>query len=188
MTPASRTPTIPDHVWEKLREPIEERYIGQRLSLQEVMQDMRYQYDFRATDKQYKRQLARWGMRKNIPTKAMDVVLSAPTDDPRIESIRSQYRVTNTKINKFRHRKGQKLPHDGILLSSPASSLQDSCADNSGLAEVSMNPLGNDHHVWRPDQTSFNEFPFNLDLERLMTVTLVCAFRDPSLQLTWLDR
>ncbi|KIW25102.1 uncharacterized protein PV07_10767 [Cladophialophora immunda] len=83
--PTSRAPRIPEDIWGKHRSDIERLY--RDLELQGVIQLMESNHGFHATDKQYKRQLAKWGFRKNFTSKELDAVLSNPGGDGIVRGI-----------------------------------------------------------------------------------------------------
>ncbi|KIW93175.1 uncharacterized protein Z519_05780 [Cladophialophora bantiana CBS 173.52] len=64
MVRSNHSRPIPIQIWEKHKFTIYELYA--RLPLDEVMAEMRQKHDFVATAQQYKRQLGKWGLRKNV--------------------------------------------------------------------------------------------------------------------------
>ncbi|OAP63517.1 hypothetical protein AYL99_02744 [Fonsecaea erecta] len=70
-----RRPIISSTVWEGLKPVIQDLYIRQRLSLDEVRQRMKLQHDFDATEQMYKKRLRDWGLRKNYTqTQKLEVI------------------------------------------------------------------------------------------------------------------
>ncbi|KIX01992.1 uncharacterized protein Z518_07931 [Rhinocladiella mackenziei CBS 650.93] len=65
-------------------------------------------YHFQATDKQYKRQFARRGMRKNFNSREMKAILNDPMDSSVIRGVQ----VPKAKINRFVRRQRLKRPKD----------------------------------------------------------------------------
>ncbi|KAI1610629.1 Clr5 domain-containing protein [Exophiala viscosa] len=173
MSSAPRAPVIPKVEWNRLREPIERRYMGEKMSLQDLMEDMKRQYQFHATDKQYKRQLAQWGIRKNIPAEAMEVILNGSCNKARIVEIQSRYTVTNRKIQRFRHRQGQKIAPHGTITSDSASTSWEASTRNNPRIENITETSSNDNHIWHADEISDVQLSLPLDRERLMFVRIM---------------
>ncbi|KAI1628594.1 Clr5 domain-containing protein [Exophiala viscosa] len=173
MSSAPRAPVIPKVEWNRLREPIERRYMGEKMSLQDLMEDMKRQYQFHATDKQYKRQLAQWGIRKNIPAEAMEVILNGSCNKARIVEIQSRYTVTNRKIQRFRHRQGQKIAPHGTITSDSASTSWEASTRNNPRIENITETSSNDNHIWHADEISDVQLSLPLDREPLFFVRIM---------------
>ncbi|KIW73961.1 hypothetical protein PV04_02035 [Phialophora macrospora] len=93
-----RAPPIPKAAWDRYRPAIELLYRGHELT--DVIKRMKCDHDFHATDKQYKRQFARWGIRKNVSSKEMEDVLGKPMEDAIIRGVQ----VPKSKITRFERR------------------------------------------------------------------------------------
>jgi len=100
----ARAPRIPEEEWERHRANIEHLYIHEGFNLRDVVREMSDTYDFQATDKQYKRQLASWVVRKNISTKEMRALVHVPVEK---RTVRGNV-VTQAKLVRFIRRQKQK--------------------------------------------------------------------------------
>jgi hypothetical protein len=94
-----RAPPISEAAWDRHRPTIELLYRGHELA--DVIKRMKCDHDFQATDKQYKRQFARWGIRKNFSTKEMEDVLGKPMQNAFIRGVQ----VPKSKITRFERRR-----------------------------------------------------------------------------------
>src|SRR6201999_4539481 len=94
----SRAQPLPEIEWNRHRPAIERLY--RVLELRDVIERMKYDHGFHATDKQYKRQLARWGIRKNVSSKEMMAALSQPGKDTVVRG----FRVSRVKVARFERR------------------------------------------------------------------------------------
>ncbi|EXJ63732.1 hypothetical protein A1O7_00067 [Cladophialophora yegresii CBS 114405] len=84
--------------WDRRRSVIEGLYRLHELT--DVIERMERDFGFRATDKQYKRQFARWGIRKNISSKDMKGVLGKPIENATVRGVQ----VPKAKIMRFERR------------------------------------------------------------------------------------
>ncbi|KAA6410811.1 MAG: hypothetical protein FRX48_05121 [Lasallia pustulata] len=67
--PPNPLPNVPiNEKWELLRPTIERLYIDEKLKLPKVIDAVKAQYGFDAFEHEYKRQIRKWKLRKNIPT------------------------------------------------------------------------------------------------------------------------
>ncbi|KIW25317.1 uncharacterized protein PV07_08504 [Cladophialophora immunda] len=94
MVRSNHSRPIPTQIWEKHKFTIYELYA--KLPLDQVMAEMQQKHDFAATAQQYKRQLGKWGLRKNVLAE-LDVI-----DD---ESIARGGKVSQRQIRRFERRK-----------------------------------------------------------------------------------
>ncbi|OAP54681.1 hypothetical protein AYL99_11129 [Fonsecaea erecta] len=94
MVRSNHSRPIPTQVWEKHKFTIYELYA--RLPLDQVMAEMQQKHDFAATAQQYKRQLGKWGLRKNVLTE-LDVI-----DD---ESIARGGKVSQRQVRRYQRTK-----------------------------------------------------------------------------------
>ncbi|KAH0833668.1 hypothetical protein FOPE_03490 [Fonsecaea pedrosoi] len=94
MVRSNHSRPIPTQIWEKHKFTIYALYA--RLPLDQVMAEMQQKHDFAATAQQYKRQLGKWGLRKNVLTE-LDVI-----DD---ESIARGGKDSQRQIRRFQKRK-----------------------------------------------------------------------------------
>ena len=97
MPPTNRAARIAEADWEKHRAMIEHYYLSCNMELRTVVETMQKKSNFCATDKQYKRQFARWGLRKNITSKEMYAVLENPAGNAVVRGIK----VSKTKFNRY---------------------------------------------------------------------------------------
>jgi hypothetical protein len=104
MAAGARAARIPEEEWDKYRANIEFFYIHSNMNLTEVIESMGRVCQFRATDKQYKRQLANWGMRKNISTKEMKALLDDHVENPTVRG----NEVPKAKLLRFVRRQKMK--------------------------------------------------------------------------------
>ncbi|OQV09112.1 Clr5 domain-containing protein [Cladophialophora immunda] len=84
LPPRLRRPVISQMIWEGLKSIIQDLYIRQQLSLEEVRQRMKEQHNFDATEQMYKKRLRDWGVRKNYTQtqklEAIKQLREAPSD------------------------------------------------------------------------------------------------------------
>src|SRR6185437_3922003 len=104
MAAGARAARIPEEEWDKHRAHIEFFYIQKNMNLTEVIMSMERIYQFHATDKQYKRQLANWGVRNNITTKEMKALLDDPVNNPTVRG----NEVPKAKLARFVRRQKMK--------------------------------------------------------------------------------
>ncbi|KIX03235.1 uncharacterized protein Z518_06787 [Rhinocladiella mackenziei CBS 650.93] len=104
VTSASRAGRIREEEWERHRGYIQFLYLDLKLDLQKVMEMLKSKHGFCATDKQYKRQFAKWDLRKNITSKEMNALLN----DQTASHIVRGSPVPLHKINRYARRHGLK--------------------------------------------------------------------------------
>lgn len=105
MPVGARAARIPTEQWDGHRSLLESLYIHQNLNLTELIRVMSHDHGFDATDKQYKRQLAIWGIRKNVSTKEMTALLENPGQE---STVRGR-QVPNAKLARFKRRQKLKV-------------------------------------------------------------------------------
>ncbi|EXJ73088.1 uncharacterized protein A1O5_04237 [Cladophialophora psammophila CBS 110553] len=94
----SRAPRIPEDEWDEHRSAIEGLY--QDLELQDVILLMESDYGFHATDKQYKRQLAKRGIWKNFTSKEPNAVTNGPSGNAIVRGVQ----VPKGRIERYARR------------------------------------------------------------------------------------
>jgi hypothetical protein len=163
---------------------IEYLYIDQKMDLQATMRQMQKNHGFQATDKQYKRQFSRWGLRKNVPAKVMDAILSGNPGDPKTTNAKSRYAVPRAKIDRYARRQQLQALHQG------SSRLHEDATPSKGTSMGTMTtPMGvvarashqtHQSHVepvrkdvWRPLPDPYVQFPLSSDHTRATIIKLV---------------
>ncbi|KAL8789264.1 MAG: hypothetical protein Q9195_006910 [Heterodermia aff. obscurata] len=96
--------------WELQRERVCHLYCQKDQPLKRVIDEMKSQYGFAATERQYKRKITEWRIDKNVKDDEMRAIL-AKQDARKREGKDSVFYVRgrlvqNKKIDRFRHRKG----------------------------------------------------------------------------------
>ncbi|OCT53102.1 hypothetical protein CLCR_10869 [Cladophialophora carrionii] len=94
----ARAPPIAEAEWDRHRSVIEGLYRLHELA--DVIERMERGHGFHATEKQYKRQFARWGIRKNFSSNDMKGVLGRPTENAIVRGVQ----VPKAKITRFERR------------------------------------------------------------------------------------
>ncbi|KAK5655284.1 hypothetical protein OQA88_5851 [Cercophora sp. LCS_1] len=141
------SPPAPPPNWTPHRTVITELYWTQDKDLEVVMETMRREHGFEATQRQYKRQLKAWGLAKNISAQDMRAMLCIRARRRHLEGkdthfTRHGMEVPPDRLNRFARRKkindksliDQQLPiPPGVRCSTPVRTLPADYPDNTAL-------------------------------------------------------
>lgn len=184
MAAHARAARIPEEEWDRHRGTIELLYIHANRNLARVIQELGDTHHFYATDKQYKRQLASWGMRKNISTKEMRALVDGPVENPTVRG----NAVPQAKLARFVRRQKQKASKLGqeqsqkIPLGVVTSSGDELCPLSPSLAAplspptpvLMLSPSISNKRPWMPHPLPHPDiFPVLPELNHCHAITLV---------------
>lgn len=177
MAASARAARIPEEAWDKHRANIEFFYIQNNLNLTEVIESMGHVWQFHATDNQYKRQLANWGVQKNISTEEVKALLDDPVEHPTVRGnevpkakLARFVRRQKMKASKPAPERSQSIP---LTLRTPSDSILRILPPSLSLSTHRPFDLKTTNNPWRPQHLAPQDtFPVT-DLEHCLAITLV---------------
>ncbi|KAJ4523394.1 hypothetical protein HRR83_000041 [Exophiala dermatitidis] len=128
---SQRTLPIPQRLWQLHKPLIQRLYLIS--SLDEVRAIMEAEHNFVATPQQYKRMIAKWGVRKYVKADEMEKLLECPSANP---VVRGNKVVSARQMRRFLRRKEAKRCRE------PSSSQCDSPPQSTCPVSSSCKPLG----------------------------------------------
>ncbi|CZR50274.1 uncharacterized protein PAC_00146 [Phialocephala subalpina] len=112
--------------WEAQRATFQRLYSTEDKTLQEVIEVMEKEYGFRATKKQYKTKIKRWGLEKNVKDKEMSTIVRKERKRREVDGKESEFLVRGRVVPQEKIRRYMKRTetsaHAALSQTSPAAS------------------------------------------------------------------
>ncbi|PVI02948.1 TPR-like protein [Periconia macrospinosa] len=122
-----KAPTLREKQWAPYKDRILQLHIEMKMSLPQVKKKMEEEYGFKAELRQYRSQITRWGLDKNVKTQEMKAIVRKRQRRKLIETDKNEleFKVRGTQVSSLkieRWMKRQKLPDSLLYAPSPTAS------------------------------------------------------------------